>query len=119
MPYKILDRYIPLKFPSILHDFPPKHHKYLPKFGGEPNNLSAKKHIQDFEHFIYLFDIDHDDVCMRDFSQYLKGDTKYWFKHLQEEKISLWEELKNVFLKFWGKRKSLDLHLIEFYAMNR
>jgi hypothetical protein len=30
MPYKILERYRPLKFSSILHDFPPKHHKYLP-----------------------------------------------------------------------------------------
>jgi hypothetical protein len=56
---------------------------------------------------------------MRAFSQSLKGDTKDWFKHLQPKTISSWEELKNVFLKFWGKRKYLDLHLTELYALKR
>jgi hypothetical protein len=118
-PSKIQHRYRPLKLPHILHNFPPKHYKYLPVFDGEPNAITAEKHIQDFEHFIDLFEIDHDDVCMRAFSQSLKGDTKDWFKHLQPETISSWEELKNVFLKFWGKRKYLDLHLTEFYALKR
>jgi hypothetical protein len=36
---------------------------------------------------------------------------------LQLETISSWEELKDVFLKFWGRNKSLDLQLIEFYAL--
>jgi hypothetical protein len=43
---------------------------------GEHGSITAEKHIQGFEHFIDLFEIDHDDVCMRDFSQSLKGDTK-------------------------------------------
>jgi hypothetical protein len=47
----------------------------------------------------------------------MKGDTKEWFKHLQLETIISWEELKSVFLKFWGKKKSLDLQLTEFYAL--
>jgi hypothetical protein len=79
---KIQHRYRHLKLPHILHDFPPKHYKYLPVFDGEPNAITVEKHIQDFEHFIDLFEIDHDDVCMRAFSQSLKGDTEYWFKHL-------------------------------------
>jgi len=41
---------------------------YLPKFYGESNNLMAKKHIQDFYHFIDPFEVEHDDVCMRAFS---------------------------------------------------
>jgi hypothetical protein len=116
---KAQHRYIPLKLPQVLHDFPPNHYEYLPVFDGEPNVISAEKHIQGFEHFIDLFEIDHDDVCMRAFSQSLKGDTKDWFKHLHPETISSWEELKNVFLKFWGKKKSLDLQLTEFYALER
>jgi hypothetical protein len=88
-------------------------------FDGELDGISAEKHIQGFEHFVDLFEIDHDDVCMRAFSQSLKGDTKDWFKHLYPETISSWEELKNVFLKFWGKKKSLDLQLTEFYALKR
>ena len=45
-------------------------------FDGEPDTISFEKHIQGFEHFIDFFEIDHDNVCMRDFSQSLKGDTK-------------------------------------------
>jgi hypothetical protein len=49
-------------------------------FDGELGAITAKKHLQGFENFIDLFEIDHDDVCMRDFSQSLRGDTKEWFK---------------------------------------
>ena len=66
-------RYIPLKLPQVLHNFPPNHHEYLPVFDGETHVILAEKHIQGFEHFIDLFEIDHDDVCMRVFSQSLKG----------------------------------------------
>jgi hypothetical protein len=38
---------------------------------------------------------------------------------LKPETISPWEELKSVFSKFWGKKKSLDLQLTEFYALKR
>jgi hypothetical protein len=75
-PSKTQHRYRPLKLPHILHDFPPNHYKYLPMFDGEPNAITTKKHIQEFEHFIDLFEIDHDNVCMRAFSKSLKGDTK-------------------------------------------
>jgi hypothetical protein len=108
-PSKTQRRYRPLRLPHTLHDFPPKHHEYLPVFDGEMGTTTAEKHFQRFEHFIDLFEIDHDDVHMRDFSQSLRGDTKEWFKHLQLETISSWEELKNVFSKFWGKKKSLNL----------
>jgi hypothetical protein len=110
-PSNIQHRYRPLKLPHILHDFPPKHYEYLPVFDGEHGAITAEKHVQGFEHFIDLFEIDHDDVCMRDFSQSLKGDTKEWFKHLKPETISSWEELKSVFSKFWGEKKSLYLQL--------
>jgi hypothetical protein len=110
---KTQHRYKPLKLPQVLHDFPPKYYECLPVFDGEPDAISAGKHIKGFEHFIDLFEIDHDDVFMRAFSQSLKGDTKDWFKHLQPETISSWEKLKNIFVK----NKYLDLQLTEFYAL--
>jgi hypothetical protein len=116
---KAQHRYIPLNLPQVLHDFSPNHYEYLPVIDGEPNVISAEKHIQWFEHFIDLFEIDHDDVCMRYFSQSLRGNTKYWFKHLHPETISSWEELKDVFLNFWGNKKFLDLQLTEFYDLER
>jgi hypothetical protein len=118
-PSKIQERYSPLKFPSILHDFPLKHYKYLPRFDGELDGQSAEKHIQVFEHFIELFEIEHDDVSMRAFSQSLQGDAKAWFRHLQPQSISSWDELREDFCRFWGERKSWDLLLSEFYAMRR
>ena len=70
----IQDKYKSLYLSSILHDFPPKHYKYLPMFDGK--NLTAKKHIHAFEHFTNQFEIEHNDVYIRDFSQSLQGDAK-------------------------------------------
>ena len=69
-------QYKPLQLPPILHDFPVKHYKYLPKFDRESKEFYAEKHLQAFEHFFDLFEIEHDDVCMRDFAQSLQGDVK-------------------------------------------
>jgi len=85
MPSKIPERYKCLKLPSILHDFPPKHHKYLPKFDGDLDTLKAQKHVQDFEHFSYSFEIDYDYVLVLAFSQSIQGNAKEWFRHLQPE----------------------------------
>ena len=76
-------RYMPFQWPQILHDFLAKHYKYLPRFDGELEGLIAEKHLQDFEYFLELFEIDHDDVCVRKFSQFLKGSVQKWFRHLQ------------------------------------
>ena len=118
-PSKIQERYSPLKIPSILPDFPLKHYKYLPRFDGELDGKLAEKHIQVFENFIEIFEIKHDDVSMRAFSQSLQGDAKAWFKHLQPQSISSWDELRESFCRFWGERKSWNLLLSYFYSMRR
>ena len=64
---KIPNRYRSLHLPPTLHDYPTKHHKFLPKFDGESKNLTAEKQLQSFEHFLDLFEVEHDDVCMRAF----------------------------------------------------
>ena len=78
---KIQNRYIPLQLPHVLHYFPTKHYQYLAIFDVESDNLTTAKHLQYFEHFIDVFEIEHDDVCMRYFSQYLRENVKEWFKH--------------------------------------
>ena len=75
-------------------------------FDGE--NITAEKHIQSHEHFAYFFEIEHDDVSMRIFSQSLQGVSKVLFRHFHPGSISSWEELRDGFLKFWGERKSWD-----------
>ena len=71
-----LSRYKPLQLPPILHDFPVRYYKYLPKFDGESEDLTVEKHLQAFKYFSDLFETEHEDVCMRDFSQSLQGDAK-------------------------------------------
>ena len=50
-----------------------KHYKYLPKFDGESKDFTAEKHLEAFEYFYDLFEIEHDDFFMRNFSQFLQG----------------------------------------------
>ena len=89
-----------MQLPPILHDFLAKYYKYLPKFDGESENLTAKKHVQAFEHFYDLFGIENDDVCMWDFALSLQQDAKVWLKHLQPKSINTWEEISCTFLRF-------------------
>ena len=86
-------------------------------FDGE--NLTAEKHIQAFEHFADFFEIQHDDVSMIIFSHPLQGDAKAWFRHLQPKSIISSDELSEVFLRFWGEKKSSDWYLLEFHGIQR
>jgi hypothetical protein len=61
-----------------------------------------EKHVQYFEHFVDFFYIDYDDVHVPVFSQSIKGNGKEWFRHLQPESISSWDELKDSFSEFFG-----------------
>lgn len=119
LPYRSQLRYSPLRLPLVLHDYPLKYRKYLPVFDGENGSLTAKKHLDSFEHFVDLFEIEHEDVLMRTFAQSLQGEVKRWFRNLLPESISSWDGLSQDFLRFWGKRKSWDLFLSELYAMKR
>ena len=58
---------MPLHLPKILHDFLMKHYKYLPEFDGKPEGPTNKKHLQDFEYFLDLFEIEHDDILYERF----------------------------------------------------
>ena len=46
-------RYKPLQLTPVLHDFPAKYYKYLPKFNGESKNLTAEKHVQALWAFLW------------------------------------------------------------------
>ena len=72
-----------------------------------------------FENFVDQFEIVHDNVTTRLFSKSLFRDVAVWFKSLRADSISSWIELSNTFLKTWGENKSLDLYLVDFYALRR
>ena len=45
-------RYMPFWLPQILHHFPAKHYKYLPRFDGELEGLTTEKHLQYLNTFL-------------------------------------------------------------------
>ena len=57
----------PLKLPSHIHPYPLDCYEYLPWFSGE-NQASTERHLEYFEDFIDCFQIIHEDVIMRFFS---------------------------------------------------
>lgn len=88
IPCKVPDRYKPLMLPPILHDFPDNYHKYLPRFDGEDGKITTQKHIEGFENYLDLFEIDEDDVRIRLFALSLQSRFKSWFKNLSIASIS-------------------------------
>ena len=87
-PCKIPDRYKPLVLPSVLHAFPKNYDLYLPMFDGECKNVNAEQHVQNFENFLDLFEVDEEDVSIRLFALSLQAKVKSWFKALPDASIS-------------------------------
>jgi hypothetical protein len=108
----------PLQLPHLLHPYPDDCYEYLPLFSGE-NQTSAEGHAESFLDFVDRFSIVHEDVIMRMFSKSLIKDAAAWFKSLRADSIGSWTEFSNAFLKYWGKYKSLDSYLADFYALKR
>jgi hypothetical protein len=106
----------PLKLPLLLHPYPDDCYEYLPWFFGE-NQASAERHVESFLDFVDHFQISHEDMIMRFFSKSLIKDVAAWFKSMRFDSIGSWIEFSNVFLKYWGKYKSLDSYIVDFYAL--
>jgi hypothetical protein len=118
-PCKIPDRYKPLILPPILHDFPENYYKYLPRFDGEYGNITAEKHIQNFENFLDLFEVEEDDVSIRIFSLSLQGEAKKWFKNLPAASIFDFHQFVKVFLDKWVIKRNPFLILEEYNHLKR
>jgi hypothetical protein len=108
----------PLRLPHDLHPYPSYSFEYLPRFSGE-DHITAERHLEAFERFVDQFEIVHDDVSMRLFSQSMFGDVVVWFICLEASSIGSWTELCHAFLKCWGENKSLDQYWFEFNALRR
>jgi len=100
-PCKIPDRYKPLVLPSVLHAFPKNYDLYLARFDGECKNVNAEKHVQNFESFLDLFEVDEEDVSIRLFALSLQAKVKSWFKTLPDASISDFRQFVKVFLDRW------------------
>ena len=57
----------PIRLPSLLHPYPSYFVEYLPHFTGK-DHITVEKHLGSFHNFIDNFEITHEDVVMRLFS---------------------------------------------------
>jgi hypothetical protein len=116
---KIPDRYQPLDLPPILHDLLVNYINNLPRFDGDKANITAKKHIQNLEDFLDLYEVEDDDVCIIMFSLSLGGKVKDWFKNLPVVSIRNFQQFMQVLLDRWVVRGNVFLILEEYEHLKR
>jgi hypothetical protein len=85
-PRVMATRFTPLSLPSQLHDFPQNYNQRIKLYDAE-GNASAQKHLDWFNDFVDLEEVDHEDAKMRLFAQSLSGEVRKWFKALQAASI--------------------------------
>jgi hypothetical protein len=119
IPVKVPYRYKPLIFPSVLHDFPANYNNNLPRFDGKNVNITVEKHIQRFEYFLDLYEVEDGDVCIRMFSLYFQGEVKNWFKILLASSISNFDQFVKIFLDRWVIMRNVFLILEEYDHLKR
>ena len=85
----MMNMFKPLKLPSHLHPYPLDCYEYLPCFFGE-NQALAERNLESLKYFIDCFQIVHEDVIMRFFSNSLIRDAAIWFKSLRADSIGSW-----------------------------
>jgi hypothetical protein len=71
-------RFSPLVLPAQLHDLPQEYNIRIKLYDVE-GNVSAQKHIEWFNDFIDLEEVDFKDEKMRLFSQSLAEEVRKWF----------------------------------------
>ena len=76
----------PLGLFGVLHDLPQNYPLRISIFDRE-GNFTARKHVDRFEDFIDLEEVDYDDAKMSFFSQSFYGEEKGWFKDLPTRSI--------------------------------
>jgi len=75
---KVAARYAPLVLLVPLHGLPDNYMKILPKFIGE-GDLTAQEHINVFDQFADILEIEHEDVYSRLLVQTFERQVRTWF----------------------------------------
>jgi hypothetical protein len=97
--------FFPLILPSQLHDLPQYYNIRIKLYDVE-GNISTQKHLDWFNDFIDLEEVDYEDVKMRLFTQILAGYVRKWFRCLPVVSIIDFEAFETNFLSKWGDQKN-------------
>ena len=96
-------KYAPLVLPPQLHGLPQGYSTRIKTFGGE-EGITAEQHVDQFNDFIDLVEVDDKDVKMRLFVHSFIGEVRKWFKTLTPRRIHDWNRLEDTFLRKWGSK---------------
>jgi hypothetical protein len=108
----------PLILPTQLHDLPQDYNLRIKLYDVE-GNISAQKHLDWFNDFIDLEEVDFEDVKMRLFTQSLAGEVRKWFRALPPASIANFEAFETSFLAKWGDKKNPLQLLTQYNNMKR
>jgi hypothetical protein len=111
-------RFTPLALPAQLHDFPQNYNQRIKLYDVE-GNTSAQKHLDWFNDFVDLEEVDHEDMKMRLFTQSLSGEVRKWFKALQAVSIPNFAAFETSFIARWGDKKNPLQLLTQYKNMKR
>jgi hypothetical protein len=85
-PRAMATRFSPLIPPAQLHDLPQNYSQRIKLYDAE-GNVSAQRHLDWFNDFFDLEEVDYEDAKMRLSSQILSRDVRKWFKSLPPASI--------------------------------
>lgn len=96
-------RYALLVLPAQLHDLPQGYSTIIKTFVRE-EGITAEQHVDQFNDFIDLVEVDDEDIKMRFFIHSFIGEVRKWFKVLTPRSIQDWNRLEDTFLRKWGSK---------------
>ena len=99
-------RFSPLDFSPALHDIPLHYAQRITLYDGE-GIFTAIQHVDSFDDFINMEDVDYEYVNMRLFAQSLFREAKKWFRDFPARSILTFQAFQNSFLEGWYDKKSL------------
>ena len=90
--------FTPLVLPAQLHDLPQGYSQRIKTYGVE-GDMSAQQHLDRFNDFCDLEEVDYEYAKMRLFAQIFYGLVKKWFKGLSVGSIHDFQEFESTFLR--------------------
>jgi hypothetical protein len=108
----------PLILPAQLHDLPQDYNLRIKLYDAE-GNISTQKHLDWFNDFIDLEEVDFEDVKMSLFTQSLAGEVRKWFRALPPASIADFKAFETNFLAKWGDKKNPLQLLTQYNNMKR
>ena len=83
-------RFAPLALPVVLHDLPQNYAQKISFYDGD-GNFTARHHVDIFDDFVNLEEVDDDDVEMRLFAQSLLEEANKWYRYFPGRSIATFE----------------------------